>query len=581
MKTLFLPMYRMAVSYTVNFGRRWSVLEQLLLIEISASRRTARELSDLTDMPDRLVIEALINLMRASWVEVRSTDSGVFFTATTAGRRRATEEKLPETLEREIKWLSVCWDRLTGSWLRAEDLDLVYERDLPPDAQLIEPTIHTYDPNDASLWDLFILNREESLEPSTPVFKTPSKPYARISVAFGNIEDGLPQYASMRLKDALLAASKSMPDGFSTGPAKPSETDFTAIRDTLTEADIIVGGGEHKRLLQHALDNAKSTVIVHSCFINPDTVKALLPDLARAARRKIRVELLWGLNTDPEADDRSKPVSETLTNLNGLPEAIRALVQLSPLSSASHAKVLMYDDSVTGGWVTVIGSCNFLSTEFDWTEASLRSRSQRLAAQVMARLIAAQLPSAGSWSPVARRLSRIWSELRRQVGSTQENGTHSLTLLMDQDHYGCVTRARDLASSTIAIGCDLYGVAAETSVLVPMSTAAEKNCSVSLFYCRPSKRLLEEGRAPDTADFKKRGISIKTVSDFHAKFLTWDDSALAITSFNWMSTVVDGGRARGSEIGLLAEGPGLGIIFARQLKRVTNGAVEILVPDQD
>ena len=121
----------------VNFGRRWSMLEHLLLVEIASARRTITELAGLTDMPDRLVIEAAINLMRAGWIEVRSTDAGVFFHATNPGRRRAKDRDLPVRLQRDVRWISLCVDRLTGSWQRADEFELVYERDLPDEASVV------------------------------------------------------------------------------------------------------------------------------------------------------------------------------------------------------------------------------------------------------------------------------------------------------------------------------------------------------------------------------------------------------------------------------------------------------------
>jgi hypothetical protein len=69
----------MAVSYSVSFGRRWSVLEHLMLIELTTARRSVAHLAAATLLPERLVIEGLINLLRFGWIEVRSTDAGVQF----------------------------------------------------------------------------------------------------------------------------------------------------------------------------------------------------------------------------------------------------------------------------------------------------------------------------------------------------------------------------------------------------------------------------------------------------------------------------------------------------------------------
>ena len=575
MKIVYLPLYRAAVSYSISFGRRWSVLEHLLLIELASARRAATELAEMSKMPDRLVVEALINLMRASWVEVRSTDAGVIFSATAAGRKRADEESLPVTLQRDVKWISVCFDRLTGTWLRADDLDLVYERELPADAVLIEPRVHTYDLSDGTLRNLFYLNGNESLEPSEPQFRRPSKPYARVGVAFGKIETGLPDYASVRLKRAVIEVAGSLPDIALENLLHTSQSKLTVPKDSIEEDNIIVGGPEQLLLIRSALKRAKSACIIHSCFLNPHTVRKLLPDFAAAAKRNIHIDLLWGLHSDPELPDRQHRISETEAVLRESDSNTQTRVQLSPRSSGSHAKVILYDDADSGEWISIVSSCNFLSTDFDWVETSVRSKSQRLAEQILAHLVAAQLPASGAWTAVARRLNRRWSQLRNKTSDREETGTHTLSLLVDQDHYACVTQARDLAVKDIVIGCDLYGLAAETSVLVPMVRAAETGRKVRLIYNRPSKLLLEEGRTPDQAEIAQRGIEITSYESIHAKFLTWDEENLAVTSFNWMSTVVDGTRARGSELGLLIEGKNLRQMFSVKLSDATAGKIQI------
>jgi hypothetical protein len=571
MKVVFVPLFRTAISYTVSFGRRWSILEQMLLLELAQSRRSVAELVALCDMPDRLVIEALINLLRATWIEVRSTESGVIFAATAAGKHRVAEEELPSELKRAVKWASLCSDRLTGSWLRADDLDLVYERDLPSDALRIEPRLTTIDVNSGGLRSLLHLSADENLEPETPNYKTPSRPYARVEIAFDRVQSGLPSYASVGLIEAVLTASATFLEQ-TTEAFKPQAMSFSTDKaDDIDEDDLIVGGAAHLELVKHCLENAKTNLIMHSCFVGPRAIRLLLPDFEKAAKRKVRIELLWGLNWDPDKPTKRFPIAEADKVLGELPAGLRSRIQLSPISSRSHAKAILYDQKSDGKWVTVIGSCNFLSSEFDWMEVSVRCRSQRLAEQVLSWLIGAQLPAVGSWSPTAKRLNRLWSEIRHESRKVHETGSHKITLLVDSDHYTCVTRARDLSSKSITVACDLFGLSAETSVLVPMETAAKKGCAVNLIYSRPSETLIEEGRPPDADGLRKRGISISQIPEFHAKFLVWDEDCLAVTSFNWMSTVVEGARSGGAELGLLIEGPKLREMVSKKLSTLIGG----------
>lgn len=566
MKYLYVPLYRMAVSYLFSFGRRWSLIEHMLLVESTVAKRTASELAVIANVPHRLVVEALINLLRANWIEVRSDNDKIYFATTPAGHRHAKEKTLPERLQKDIRWDSVCVERLTGHWMRADDLDLVYEKDLPADAVKLPALLHTFEPNDAALRDLFRLNLDESLEPATPQFRTPSLPYARVGIAFNEVQVGLPPNAPLGLRASLVKASTEITDDDNAPYSAKSYMVQAVARDDLTADDIIVGGPAHLQLLRESLERAKSTIVVHSCFLSADTLRNLLPDFERAARRKVRVELLWGLHADPEVGGPPRKFSDAAAVLAGLPPGARGRIRLSSHSSGSHAKVLLYDDRDTGQWTTVVGSCNFLSSEFDWLEVSLRTRSALFTSKVLSRLLSNQLPAVGNWSATARQLNHILSELKMSTRVHPEVGEYSLSLVTDYDHYECVTLARDRASKEIEIACDLYGLSAETSVLVPMETAASRGIDVRLQYTRPSKFLLEEGHEPAPAEIAKRGIEIVRVDDVHAKYLGWDEDNLVISSFNWMATSVGAGRSRGAEIGALIVGPGIRSTLVEKLR---------------
>lgn len=579
MKYLYVPLYRMAVSYLYSFGRRWSLIEHMLLIESTVAKHTASELAVMANVPHRLVVEALINLLRANWIEVRSENDKIYFAATPAGHRHAKEKSLPERLQKDIRWDSVCVERLTGHWMRADDLDLVYEKDLPADAVRLPALLHTFEPNDAALRDLFRLNLNESLEPTTPQFRPPSLPFARVGVAFNEVQVGLPPNAPLGLRTSLVRASAEITDddnaAYSSKPYMVQEV----ARDDLTADDIIVGGAAHLQLIRESLERARSIVVIHSCFLSADTLRGLLPDFERAARRKVRVELLWGLYADPEVGGAPRKFSDATDVLAGLPPGARGRIRLSSHSSGSHAKVLIYDDRETGQWTTVVGSCNFLSSEFDWLEVSLRTRSALFTSKVLSRLLSNQLPAVGNWSATARQLNHIWSELKIKTRTQPEVGEYAISLVTDYDHYECITLARDRASKEIEVVCDLYGLSAETSVLVPMETAASRGIDVRLQYTRPSKFLLEEGHEPAPAEIAKRGIKIARVDDVHAKYLGWDEDNLVISSFNWMATSVDARRSRGAEIGALIEGPGIRSILVEKLRgRPKNKRISLLDP---
>jgi hypothetical protein len=107
-----------------------------------------------------------------------------------------------------------------------------------------------------------------------------------------------------------------------------------------------------------------------------------------------------------------------------------------------------------------------------------------------------------------RRLALTRARKRHAAARWPEVGTHFLTLLVDTDHYECVTMARDKATRDIVVGCDLFGLAAETSVLVPLERAAQLGLRADAFFQRPSRTLRSGGWAPDPPAIGLRGVKL-------------------------------------------------------------------------
>lgn len=576
MTIIYLPVYKIPVGYLVSFGRRWSILEHIILTKLAADRCGVTKLAQLSNLPERLIVESLINLLRSGWIEVRTTDEGAIFSVTKSGLRRVGEETLPADLRQRIKWISLCYERLTGSWMRSDDLDLVHDKELPDGAVLIEPRFSTFSSDDESRRGLVYLERDESFEKFVQIGRAPVRTYARLEVVFNQVQK-LPAYASSSLRNAILDETPVSEISVvqDEKKRKASTPNSQGARDTFGPEDLIIGGAEHSALVSEALENAKSHMVIHSCFVHPKAIAHLMPKFEAAARRNVKIDLLWGDRNDPEESENVPPLSATLEILKGLSSEARQLVQLSPVSSGSHSKILLFDELNSENWTTVIGSCNWLSADYSAIEVSLRSRSRRLSSEVLSQILAAQIPSSGNWTPVVHRLNRIWNQLRPRLGDLAEAGDHSIELMVDADHYACLRAARDEAEKYIAIGCDIFGASAETAVLPPMHTAAEHGAKVDLFYKRPSKFLETTGRLPNIQELKKLGISLKLAEKLHGKFMIWDSNAIAITSFNWLATIADKSRSRGAEIGVLIRGPNLGSSMKSKLLGASEGDITI------
>ncbi|RYZ66321.1 MAG: hypothetical protein EOP09_12860, partial [Proteobacteria bacterium] len=116
---------------------------------------------------------------------------------------------------------------------------------LPADAVKVPALLHTFEPNDAALRDLFRLNLDESLEPAAPQFRTPSLPYARVGIAFNEVKAGLPPNAPIGLRAKLVEASAEITDDEDAAYSAKSYMVQEVARDNITSDDIIVGGPAH------------------------------------------------------------------------------------------------------------------------------------------------------------------------------------------------------------------------------------------------------------------------------------------------------------------------------------------------
>jgi hypothetical protein len=80
-----VPMLRGRRRFHIEKGRRWSVVEHLMLDAVAAQPSSAADLSLASKLPRRIVIEAFIRLMRVGWVVILAGERDPIFSATQAG----------------------------------------------------------------------------------------------------------------------------------------------------------------------------------------------------------------------------------------------------------------------------------------------------------------------------------------------------------------------------------------------------------------------------------------------------------------------------------------------------------------
>lgn len=537
-----IPMLRGTRHFYIQKGRRWSVVEHLMLDAVARRPATAITLSEKSCLPRRVVVEAFIRLMRVGWVELLATDTGSVFTATESGKAQLGSSDLPAATTREGRWMSFSTDLVAGNVFRRKEM-YVHSRvtkAAESDALVyLNPSLR-HSSEDLSAIFAALENENEVI---VGVASAPEKligGYGLVSVIDGQI-DGLPGRANEALRSAIMegalpAVPKSpgrrqsaVDPALRAFPQAASEVD--ALFD---QADLLLDAPDHRNILEKVLKKARELVVIHSTFISPDGWKGILPKMLEAAANGTTIHVFWG-QTDDQKDMSSSRTQAALFR-GAIAEAGRSdQIIVHPFPTDSHAKILLSDDG-NGRWSAVVGSCNWLASEFDSYEASINLRDPKLVGEMLRHLAALAQAYDGVWNQTAMELTA----LGRRISSIKRgNGrTAKMRILLAPDHADLVLLARDKAQNRIVVTSHRLGVAGKPIVITPALAAARaKDIACSLYYGRATGPLSGLNAAALAAELNKTGVSVRPVHRprLHAKVLAWDDHSIAVTSQNWLS----------------------------------------------
>jgi hypothetical protein len=548
----FLPVYRVAFAYQVRQGRSWTPLEHLLLWRLSEGRHTTETLAAETAIPVRIVVEALINLMQAGWVNIAAAGEQLRFEASELGIKVLKSRELPPETNLRKRGMTLLMDRVGNEFLVPEDVTLVHKDRLPEDALKLEPRAFKLTVDPKSCLDRLDIRANEVFEQWIDYRVTSQQFFAQVSMVAGELI-GLPAYISPELRAAIVeevgSAGLGSEDGAAAIQMVIPKRAYRKI--SIAADDLVVGGKAHKDALEALITRARSRLIIHSCFISAKAVSALVPFLLDAAKREVQIDLLWGVREDQLDEEGRADLAAALKALDNVPADLKQWISLSAEDTGSHAKVVIAD-TAPGRFEAIVGSCNWLSTVYSSVELSVRVRDAWLVGDLAALLAGLRMPPSGRWSPEVHRLVAIRGECATHEQST---GNADCRVIIDGEHLLSLREARDLAVSRIVAGCDLFGKAAEISAFVPMR-GADPKASIELLYARATKAQ-EPREAEAVAALAAIGIHLKVAQRLHGKFLSWDEDDILITSFNWLATTADPWKPKGAEIGLHIRQPGL------------------------
>lgn len=568
-----IPVYRGKRKFFLDKGRPWSVVEHLILAALSTRPSSALELAKAGNLPRRLVIEILIRLMRAGWVELDERHGGVQFRATGAGAANAIRDELPSAPKRMSRWMNFIIDRITGSVYRSREMPFHHAEEVK--ARALRELIVFLEPRDVpanyGVHDLVdcLFSEDERFVSVDPSGDRLMDRYALVTVRGDEIE-GLPARAPEELSRLVREAAKKA-RGLSVGTRQHvyrSEDPLLvgegsrppAVSMVFSPDDLIIGGQAHRTAFERMLKEARRRVVIHSTFVRVDRFNEQLPILADAAKAGVLVDILWGEGDRPGHEGKTRAAVKLIRSqleAAGLDEMIR----LHSFTTRSHAKFILADRG--DRFVGLVGSCNWFTTDFSNFEVSARLRDPEIVGQLTYAAAELSRGAHGLWTNLTTSLAQLADDARR---ASPPSGPKVLgQLVIGPQHKAYVRDARDHAHRSITVASHLLAPAARQAVLVPALAAPVPGL---VRRCYHEHGQVTQGGHPEAfAD-----VEFIQAPSLHAKLLAWDDDNLVVTSQNWLSA--DPSQANPlREIGVFLCSPGLATSVTQALAAAAERSV--------
>lgn len=560
-----IPLMKGKRKFFLEKGRPWSLAEHVLLAALTNKPRTVGDLAVAGDVPQRLVLEALIRLMRAGWVTLQQESKGVVFSATAAGHSVVGDEELPKLAKTTSRWMNFVIDKVTGTLYRSREMPFVEQHVVERRAArerlvwLKPRDIDAFDDTAGVLSTLF--EDDEKFLGIEPSAEKMVKRFAIATVRGTNVE-GLPPRAPAELVDLVKQAARNAapsPMAEKSPQQDPGRQVPFVDRPTprvidavFRPEDLILGGATHEEVLHEAIKKAKHRIIIHSTFISEQGFTQVQASLIAAAKRGAIVDVLWGEDENKtDAVTTAKTIAKVRTSIEN--EGLSLSIRVHPFSTRSHAKILVCDDGKSERLSVTVGSCNWLSSGFQNYEASIRFSDPDVVSAVLEQI--ADLTRGGDrhWTELTSEMARLASDARLQKPPAGVKA--KVTLVLGPQHAQFARIARDAARRRMFVTSHRIGSAARPSVVLPAITAVRENAiEARVFYGAASE-------GPAGASTSPKGHLVPSVQPvltpkLHAKILAWDDDHVLITSQNWLSADPGESNIR-REIGLMVNSKGI------------------------
>lgn len=570
-----IPVLQGTKKFVFDKGRPWTIIEHSLLASIAQGPKSFQVLQQRSNLPRRVLVEAIVRLMRVGWVELIDGGSSMCFQTTPSGAAGATLPELPSPLTRHKQSRSFVIDQISGTVFRRRQLPFHHEYHIQDLEKRDTSIIRISRPEKESMGDAasllhVLFDEDEQFVAFEGGGERLMERWALVVVR-DEVVDGLPAHASDELKSAILEAARSYDPKASGQQPQAISARFQAKAPRLDEvscrfsnSELIMGGAEHERVFIDAIKKARHRIIIHSTFISEERFRDVFSVLRLALDRGVLIDILWGQDTDTSGDNPSRRAALSIQREMTGNNIDR--IRVHTTSTRSHCKILLSDQGRANDFVCYVGSCNWLSSSFQSFEASAAVKNSTLIADIFSKLAELCRSPTGHFSRLSEEYMMLAASMSRNFAD--HSGSSRVALVYGPMHKDLILRARDDVRKEAFICSHRMSPASGPLVLSAMGAAAsQENRLVKIYFGRTSGGLSSEDAAALVRDDLGTGINVQPVFDprLHAKVLAWDDDNVVVSSQNWLSADPPPDKPL-SEIGLFISSKGVARHFRERFQ---------------
>jgi cardiolipin synthase A/B len=358
-----VPALRVSAKVWVEKGRGWSALDELILWGLDRAPTSAADLSKAIGLPRRVVLQAILRMMRFRLVDAVLLDGMPLFQTTSYGARIISGGgEIPTSRRTVSRKVSFVVDRITGTVFARRDVNsdstrgVVLRRDQGADVREIEVAgtkLITSQTENLARFQKVLQEDETLLYFDGDTLIERADEYL-ITIVDGDGIRGLPPKAPTALTSAVLdvARAKDPPRPVvvqSLLAAPPDPIAPVTISIQAGNTALIMGADAHYNTFTEVLTASKRRVILHSTFLRADAFNAHLRLFKDAIRRGVRIDIFWGAGSPDEPSTKTLTEAAALSRQLSTDSLLKDHVHIHLRSTGSHCKLLIADDG-TGGY---------------------------------------------------------------------------------------------------------------------------------------------------------------------------------------------------------------------------------------